>query len=286
MTTRSGSATERNYAVVDLDRHWQPVPERARQRQAFEVFDGVPANLDPPWLRLTRYSHQFKQVTRSVGQVRIAGRPAGTGFVVAPRLVITNRHVADQLATSGSNNEWRLNGSESVIDFAEFPSADTTMSQYDLQAVRYMATGKGADFALLSFAGSSREARPAPPPLDLYDGQAPSPRTDRLIYLVGYPFEPDAATDPDLQFEIFGSSYGAKRVQPGRLLAPADNDLSYDSSTLRGNSGSPVVLLSSGQIAGIHYTGDRRGNTALSLWRSEEFMDAMSTALHSHADAV
>ena len=74
---------------------------------------------------------------------------------------------------------------------------------------------------------------------------------------------------------MFGDIFGVKRLAPGQLqelsgqeLADKNTDPLHDSSTLGGNSGSPVVDLESNTVLGIHFAGTfQEANFAWPMWR-------------------
>ncbi len=71
---------------------------------------------------------------------------------------------------------------------------------------------------------------------------------------------------PEAVQAVFGRLDGRKRVSFGkRLNGPGfDGVLPYDASTVGGFSGAPVIGISNGSVAGLHYYGNpAAGNLAI-----------------------
>jgi hypothetical protein len=71
-------------------------------------------------LGLNRFQNAIRKVIASVGRVDVPVRPwyAGTCFVVAEGLVITNRHVLEAIATQDGAGGWTLNWPDATtVDF-------------------------------------------------------------------------------------------------------------------------------------------------------------------------
>jgi endonuclease G len=85
------------------------------------------------------------------------------------------------------------------------------------------------------------------------------------IALIGYPdFNPEEDEGP--QRDVIGDHFGVKRLHPGRMgtigaVRSYDKlveSRGHDSSTLTGNSGSPVISLATGKVVGVHFYGRLR----------------------------
>ena len=55
--------------------------------------------------------------------------------------------------------------------------------------------------------------------------------------------------------EVFDDIYGVKRLQPGTIVTESSEIITHDCSTLGGNSGSPLIDLSTGEAVGLHFSG-------------------------------
>ncbi|MBY0234455.1 MAG: serine protease, partial [Burkholderiaceae bacterium] len=90
------------------------------------------------------------QVARTVGRVSIRGRTGspigfGTGFMVGPRLLMTNNHVLTDAALAG----------DSVVEFDYFVRADgspSTIKVFNLQPELFFKTDAELDFSLVAVA--------------------------------------------------------------------------------------------------------------------------------------
>lgn len=226
----------------------------------------------------------MKQTIRSVGRIDQDGfHHVGTGFVVAPGLVMTNRHVLQVIAyesqRSTGTGRWSMLGGTCTIDFAaEYGSPRT--SQFIITDVAYagpaaiggaMDIGK-LDLALLRVESTNDEGEALPQPLPLTKNLAASQAMSE-VYMVGYPARPAVLPTgrgaEDLQLidtlkRIFRMRYGFKRLALGSIIHPlgqVPNDtvpwaVGHDATTLGGNSGSCVVALSEeGTVLGLHFGG-------------------------------
>jgi hypothetical protein len=221
----------------------------------------------------------------------------GTAWMIAPGLAATAQHVLELMAEfDTASRSWLLKRGFTV-DFSiedgrapdprkryrvagvERPSPDTINNMLDL---------KNLDIAVLRLAENNLAAMPTPVSLSK---AAPSLDDEAKLYVVGHPrrfsgswiaeTEAAAAANSNLIFrgileQLLGNSFGVKRLSPGVVeLAPGTmpNDihkrvLSHDASTLEGNSGGPVLDLTTmpDRAIGLHFGGGvRKRNFALSV---------------------
>ena len=259
---------------------------RLSGRPSILIKDGD-LELDPadpdlaPWSVTVRLGRDgMKRTIRSVGRIDRDGFQIGTGFVVAPGLVMTNLHVLQAVAhRARGSGRWIMLGGHSTIDFAvEFGSTRT--SQFDITGVAFagpdpiggaMDVGK-LDLALLTVAPTGDTGEPLPAPLALAKSAAPGQRMSE-VYMVGYPARPTAlptGTSPEeLQLvdtlkRVFRMRYGYKRLALGSITHPLGQvphdpipwAIGHDATTLGGNSGSCVVALEEEEaVLGIHFGG-------------------------------
>ena len=201
----------------------------------------------------------------SVGRVEFVNAAmswGGTGSVVATRgsdvLVMTNRHVAKIIAKrqrDGSGLFMRnADGIKygAAIDFREEATSlpgnrDHTVS---VTGIDYLADDLAADAALLRIAPGGIAL---PTEFALAEEEAPF---GSLVALIGYPaFDP--RNDAGAQARYFHDIYDVKRFAPGRVIQALGGDatLQHDCTSLGGNSGSPLVDLTTGRIVGLHFSG-------------------------------
>jgi hypothetical protein len=215
-------------------------------------------------------------VAGSVGRINsLIGPPhyAGTGFVVGDGLILTNRHVLEELvggADPQPGGEWKFLKDVTIDFLAEFGS--TTAKTFKVTGVKFASPDrikkqlllKNLDVALLTVE-THNGTDPLPPPLTL------SSKTDHLkagadLYVMGYPAKPYNEVAKVLM-EVFQDEYFVKRFAPGYVDAtPADvtgglgRTFTHDASTLGGNSGSCVVEFQVEGLAvvGLHFGGIKR----------------------------
>lgn len=211
---------------------------------------------------------QIKQVANSVGRIDLGTTHKGTGFVVKDNLVLTNRHVLQQIARH-RNGEWRFRSNDPNITFDADPTK-TRNRQFAIKSV--IAAGPDRittplDYERLDFAILECEV-PAgsefPEPLTLED-DASKIKWTRQVYTVGYPAKPpEEAYEPSVLELLFRDVYGSKRFAPGEiedeLGEVATTVFGHDATTLAGNSGSCVVDLGANGklVAGLHFAGFRK----------------------------
>jgi S1-C subfamily serine protease len=187
----------------------------------------------------------------------------GTGLLVRADLLMTNKHVVDDL-TRGTD---RLQEGQAVVRFAFEDGAfgdDAPVAVTGVAAIH-----PALDVALLRL-GPTRQPQAAPP-LDI-DGAALADNAD--VVVVGYPLD-DRQRNPLFIRNIFGEQFGVLRAAPGQCTAAFENGFYHDCSTLGGNSGSPVFSLDGARLVGLHSGGGFLWkNTAVSATVLAAFIDA------------
>ena len=199
-------------------------PEEVVGTEAIILLVGRPAILiqegkffPPPevWAKLEDSRDAIQTAIQSVGRIEVKGHPAmdwiGTGWLVAPDVVITNRHVAKEFCRQ-SGRSWVFEpGMKGRIDFHE-EFGGGTAAEFGLTEV----IGVHDDYDLALFRATRRSAGKAlPPPLKLVPTST-RPRKGREVYVVGYPASDSRRNDPDEMRRIFDNIYNVKRLQPGR----------------------------------------------------------------------
>jgi hypothetical protein len=234
---------------------------------------------------------QLEQAALSVGRIETFDLPAperidvyyeGSCFLVRPDLVMTNRHVVQQMVRNpySSSPPWRLRN-EYWVNFDG--QLNGPGRRFRIEAVEWMAPdpiGDDGDFARLDMAllrigspATAGLAKPVPLPIT-----ATNPGKDQKAALIGFPGSarvymggdpPPAGFELErVLFDVFDNRFGYKRCASGRISAPAGQHprdtrkwaVAYDLSTLGGNSGSPVLLLGGGPsaVSALHFFGVAR----------------------------
>lgn len=200
----------------------------------------------------------------------------GTGWLAAPDVIVTNRHVAEVFVDFKDPQGPRLRRElDPRIDFgheygqsgAEAPRKILSLlfaGPHDTQDRRVQDPLDLAVFRIAPAEAGAAERRP----LALGLGAAATAPGARIL-VAGYPARPDvwglgldreAAEAID---KIFSGFWGYKRLAPGAVMDHplGPRNLAHDASTLGGNSGSLVVELEKpGVVGALHYGGIWRGD--------------------------
>ena len=144
---------------------------------------------------------------------------AGTGFMVAEDVVMTNCHVARMFCESSEGGDWSFQpGLEAVLDFVEDPETATAVSGAPggVRIDGVIGIHPALDLALL------RVTPPHGPPATTRPltlmAREPASIPGRNVYVIGYP-APDHRNDRSVLRAIFGDRYFVKRLQPGVTMA-------------------------------------------------------------------
>ncbi len=201
----------------------------------------------------------------AVGRIEVENHPSrrwiGTGLLVAPTVVVTNRHVALQMAAESADG-WRFapgSGGQMItatMDFLEEHGLAAS-AEFSLDDILAVENAGGPDLAFLRI--EAHEDLPEHAAL----GGTLVP--EEAVAAIGYTSK---ETDMPPEVEeiltgIFGAVYDVKRLAPGRVLAVAGERISHDCSTQGGNSGSALVEIESALVAGIHFEGGVTENYAV-----------------------
>lgn len=226
----------------------------------------------PPqgWEMLEQARASIESTCRSVGRIDVIGHPslqwAGTGFLVAEDVVMTNRHVATDFCRWESGTRWVFEADVTAnIDYVEELGA-ITPSEFALESI--IGVHEKFDLALFKVSRTSAQGSPAPEPLTVAS-EFPDATEGRKVYVVGYPTWDGRRNDPDVMQRIFSNIYSVKRLQPGEIqrVFKEKSVLNHDCSTLGGNSGSCVIDLETNQVIGLHFGGQYlESNEAVALW--------------------
>jgi len=211
------------------------------------------------WLHLNEpdVRDMLVKAARSIGRVEVPGSKypyGGTGFVVAPGLIMTNRHVAD-IFIDGVGDRGLVFRSGISPGFSDSFAPDNDEDP-PLAVTGVRMLHPYWDMALIEVAGLTAE------PLKLSPKDAGGYEKDEVA-IIGYPSY-DPRNDADVQLKLFDRRFGIKQLQPGLLRErrPAESfgkiveALTHDCSTLAGNSGSAMIHIGSGQVLGLHFGGE------------------------------
>lgn len=224
------------------------------------TFDGTPTPGHALWSKLSAdatLKARIEATLPAIGRIELLySTPipyGGTGFVVGPNLIMTNRHVAQIFSEGlGDRNLRFIGGRAAGIDFKRDAAAGTVLN---VRAVRMIHPYW--DMALLEVEGLP--AGLGPLALDVEDAR------DHLreeVVVIGYPAF-DTRNPADVQSDVLRGRFEIKRLQPGLLQGAAETEsfgkvvpaATHDCSTLGGNSGSAILSLARGRIVGLHFAG-------------------------------
>lgn len=203
---------------------------------------------------------------------------AGTAFLVGDRVAMTNRHVMQLMVRGSGKSPLHVLNGEYWLNFdAQYGS--TGRRRFKVERVVYAGLDwvppqrdfSRLDLALLELGESDPPGLSLPDPLPV---SLKCPALRQRVGLIGYAGRPEPGTESEEVLHLlFGDRFGYKRcasgevdAQPGDL--PDDERgwvVQHDASTLGGNSGSPVIDLTSDDptVLALHFAGEPRlGNFA------------------------
>ena len=182
---------------------------------------------------------RLETAIHSVGRIELPNGPlpyAGTGFVVGPGRVMTNRHVAEIFSNGlGDKSITFKSGLGAGFDLKRERGGGPGVI---FRVVRVLLIHPYWDCAVIEVKGLPATAKPL-----LLSGEASQGLKDRQIAVIGYPaFDP--RNPSEVQDDLFDGIFRIERLQPGLLMTPADTAsfgktvqaLGHDASTLGGNS--------------------------------------------------
>jgi len=210
---------------------------------------------------------EIKDIITRVGRVNLKGHPSfqfvGTGFLVAPDVIMTNRHVASTFIREKNDTYSFASGVSARLDYKEEYQRDV---KKDVKIAECIGIHDTYDLALFRL----EESDSAKTPLKVA-AEKPTATKDYDVVVIGYPAF-DSRNDPKEVIRIFNNIFNVKRLQPGMLTGLTDSGglevIGHDASTLGGNSGSAVVDYDKGQVVGLHFGGRYlEFNNAVPLWK-------------------
>lgn len=231
---------------------------------SYPVLNGLPYTSlfdDSPAKTFTdSRAESLKTAIKATGKVTIFDKIIGTGFLVAPNVVMTNRHVAQMLALENKLG-WEFIGN-SYIDFeGETDNQKTKLCK--ITKILYAPTARinsqkidhnKLDVALLQI--EPVDNMPQPVNFDI----ACNLDNGNDVFVIGFPVQQFKSQEaPAFMQKFFDRYLGSKKVAPGKIIN-CDCDYPgrkcHSASTLAGNSGSLIVKSNAETTAAaIHYGG-------------------------------
>ena len=198
-----------------------------------------------------------------VGRIDVDNYPGsltyvGTGWLVAPNVVCTNRHVAEIIARH-DNGKFKFRpgrfGEELRVklDYRRELGSSVSESVRVNRVIWIERDTSGPDIALLGIEqGSDNGTKRQSIPLATSDAAANSD-----VVVIGYPARAPADIIPNQEWmeQIYGGAYDVKRIAPGVVGPNSRGWATHDCTTLGGNSGSVVVDMNTGNAVALHFAG-------------------------------
>lgn len=212
--------------------------------------------------RLVGARERIEPLFPLIGRIDVTNYPGnieyvGTGWMVDRNLAVTNRHVAELIASNQGGKfvfrPGRLGENlEVLLDFRHEMGSTATATAPVTRVVWIESDPKKADFALLEI--GARGDGTTPQHIQLADDDA---KPDAHVVVIGYPARAPSWIIPDQAWmdRIYGGVYDVKRVAPGMMGQPSRGWSTHDCTTLGGNSGSVVVDMSTGRAVALHFAG-------------------------------
>ena len=235
----------------------------AHDRPAVFVRGGTYDQLGGVWSQLDTMEmrNRINPLLGAIGRIELPNMVTvpygGTGFLVGPQLLMTNRHVARLFAEGLGVDGLFYRTGDALVDFECQVDSDPAQATF-ITVERVLMIHPYWDMALLQVSGLPPSAQPL-----TLSVRAPEDLLNRDMVAVGYPARDDR-NDLALQDRIFSGVYNVKRLQPGKVrrrtrVRSFENDVQamvHDSSTLGGSSGSSVIDVSTGHVIGLHFAGE------------------------------
>jgi hypothetical protein len=198
-------------------------------------------NGNPIWESGIQAAYRFNglgEMVPSVGVLRSGidhSGPYGTAFLVAPDLIMTNKHVWNEIQT---NHQGRY--SEVIVDFQYEVRNRMGKRARVLESIVFLGRGDAkypkTDVALFSLAGAASFEQT---PFDIHAGRWLSLGKKQSVFVIGHPVIPKNRTE--LQRFLSGTS-SVKRLCPGKSIHHHEGAPVYhDASTTDSCSGSVVI---------------------------------------------
>lgn len=214
-------------------------------------------------LRLERAREVVERVIPSAGRIDVRNHRlswVGSGWMVAPGVVVTNRHVAEEFARRQDDalvfrQSFGGRTVRATLDWRR-EHLEPDESRFTVEEVLWIEPESSVDVALLRIREVGDDDQAPPPVIDLLTPDAlDAAGVGRWIAVIGYPAY-DSRNGAEDQQRIFDGIYNVKRLAAGQVTALVGEDLlHHDATTLNGNSGSVVVDLETGKAAALHFGG-------------------------------
>jgi Trypsin-like peptidase domain len=237
-----------------------------------KVIQATAPSTGPLAIAVAEAKEALPEVLQAIGRVNrgLLNQHTGTGWLIGPNVILTNRHVAELLTDEDENGVPRVrSGVTPTIDFGHehVVGGKGIGSRWRRKITELLFLGQSPgtsaplDVAVFRLGPGDRPAKPLPI-------SKSKPGVGSIVAVSGYPGAPDP-NDPRSKIisSLFADLWGVKRFAPGFVTGGKQGQLFHDASTLGGNSGSPVLTLDPVVGVAIHYGGltDNSRNNAEAL---------------------
>ncbi len=247
----------------------KPMAALALARPALVLQAGKLADVPENWRGLLdRHAAEIAAAAAGTGLVMSSGgQSRSTGFIVAPKLLMTLGYALD---TSRPRPPRAETSSGGTPRFCLRDSADECLSSpeentLEIGKIIYDGKPEGVNLMLAELPGHDPALTP---PLPVADTSLQANEViGKHAYVVGYPFDGGQLPALFVKHLLHGRG-GQQRLMPGRILAFGASPLVEDStqktiasdiSTSSGTGGGPLVDLSTGKVVGMSYAGRWQG---------------------------
>ena len=213
--------------------------------------------------RLDAAENRLRPIFPLVGRINVTNLPGrgstyiGTGWLVDQGIVVTNRHVAEQVARDAANFEFSPGQLGRPLGVAIDYLQELDNAEADVATIRRVIwierDQRRSDIAFLEVEPGRDGSSPGY--ISLAEKDA---RPGDAVAVIGYPARASADIIPDQDWmrRVYGEAYDVKRIAPGLAGAFERRSTTHDCTTLGGNSGSVLVSLTTGEAVGLHFAGE------------------------------
>ncbi|MCP3404464.1 serine protease [Bradyrhizobium sp. CCGB01] len=224
--------------------------------------------------KLRDFGGALKAASQSVGRINMRGRHIGTGWMIRPGCVVTNRHVAQVVSKDPKQVHLNLDSDHGpTICFGHQFNETAPLPQHPIEAILfageeyvdpYRSDMARLDLAILKI-GAGPVQLPDPLPSSLLPLDQTVVATD--IFVLGYPGPAAGSSLPNsVLMDLLGPQAGLKRLSPGEIALEVGKIASdsksrtfvHDATTLGGSSGSAILAFDKvGRplTLGLHFGG-------------------------------
>ncbi len=225
-----------------------------------------PAFIEPPdgelmVERLLAAAAVINPIIPLVGRIDVANFPrnasfVGTGWLIAPDIVVTNSHVAELIGRRDGRRFTFLPGRfgdpiVTTVNWKREMESDLSVES-PVESIIFIESRQIADIAFLKIGRRSDGAHQDRILLADTDAAAGT-----SVAVIGYPARAGEDVIPDQAWmeRVFGGRYDVKRAAPGVVMPDSRGWATHDCTTLGGNSGSAVIDLGTGKAVALHFAG-------------------------------